>query len=175
MDFCCCCCRRRTLENDDDDDDDDDAKQRHLRDEKEIVFPIVLPLFLLISPPLLVRVAVVNNDIISPFLRERRLRERTKMKFLTPLHKTPLHSKRQSRRFVLQSTEKEKIKKENLVKKFPAIPPVRIFETLNSLLLLHQNATEIHAHVASNADLNNNNNNNNGSREQRDGRTNTGA
>jgi hypothetical protein len=42
------------------------------------------------------------------------------------------------------------------------------------LLLLRQNATEIHAHVASNADLNNNNNNN-GSREQRDGRTNTGA
>jgi hypothetical protein len=43
-------------------------------------------------------------------------------------------------------------------------------------LLLRQNATEIHAHVASNADLNNNNNNNNnGSREQRDGRTNTGA
>lgn len=49
----------------------------------------------------------------------------------------------------------------------------RPFETYSLLLLLHQNATEIHAHVASNADLNNNNNN--GSREQRDGRTNTGA
>jgi hypothetical protein len=127
--FCCCCCRRRTLENDDDDDDDDDAKQRHLRDEKEIVFPIVLPLFLLISPPLLVRVAVVNNDIISPFLRERRLRERTKMKFLTPLHKTPLHSKRQSRRFVLQSTEKEKIKKS---KNFPPVRNVELSSSSSS-------------------------------------------